>query len=85
MSVCRTCGVEEQSGRRFVPNPVGSDVEYERYHQLDVRNLSDAQLFRELLRVDHALGEAEDDDARWLLERRAAVVAEFDARGLAVR
>lgn len=60
---------------RIIPQPLNSDVEFNRYYNLDLPDLDNLQLWQEERRCEWALTWArpESETCHWLLQRLAAV------------
>lgn len=63
----------------LMPNQFRSYEQYRRLHHMDLDDLGDTDLWRELRRIEHALA-FEDDAPEWLWERMAVLMQEQERR-----
>ena len=68
----------------LMPNQFRSYEQYRRLHHMDLDDLSDTDLWRELWRIQHAVA-CEDDAPEWLWERMAVLLHERERRGREAR
>ena len=67
-----------------VPNPLDSDLSFERYYNLDLAMLDAHALRVVLYGCDLAIPVTTGEAQLWHMERRAAVLAELECRDLVV-